>query len=438
MPLGLAPGDVFAGRYEIVRRIAAGAMGEVYEVIHRTTGRRRALKIMLPHIVQSAELRERFTLEARIAAQVNSEFIVDVSDAGVDEGTEVPFLVMELLQGEELGRRLKRVGRFPPEEALRYVYETALALDKTHKASIVHRDLKPGNLFLAETSQGTHVKVLDFGVAKIVADGTTQANATAAVGTPLYMAPEQFRGGRKISSAADIYALGMIAYTFLVGEAYWWEELRRDGNVVGFALAAVHGPEEPASVRAARRGVTLPPLFDPWFAKATAADPKRRFGTAVMAAKSLAEVFSLPAPEPPISALSGAFRAVPSVPEISQDASSMSVAGSTATAGLSPRVLTGAAVALAALAIVAAVAYATHALDRSSAAAPSATAGSDAPAAVPSLATATASVVVTPAPAIAPPAAAASSAAPPRATGRPAGRPAPAGKPRAPAIYSPD
>src|SRR4051794_552900 len=106
----LQNGSIFAGRYQVVGLIAAGAMGAVYEVVHLETQRRRALKVMLPHIVESAELRDRFKLEARIAAHIESKFIVDVFDAGIDDATEMPFLVMELLRGEELGKRLKRLG----------------------------------------------------------------------------------------------------------------------------------------------------------------------------------------------------------------------------------------------------------------------------------------------------------------------------------------
>src|SRR5580704_5559526 len=108
MGSGLAVGTLFASRYRVVRRIATGGMGAVYEVIHLETERRRALKVMLPHILESEELRERFQREAKVAAHVESEFIVDVFDAGFDEETQMPFLVMELLRGEELSKRVKR------------------------------------------------------------------------------------------------------------------------------------------------------------------------------------------------------------------------------------------------------------------------------------------------------------------------------------------
>src|SRR5262249_45928491 len=154
-----------------------------------------------------------------------------------DESTGKPFLVMELLRGEELGKCLRRVGRFSPEETLACLYQTALALDKTHKAKIVHRDLKPANLFLSVREDGELcIKGLGFGVAKIVGESASSAGGTMNVGTPLYMAPEQFKC-EDVSPKTDIYALGMMAYTFLVGEAYWLDEKRGSKkNIITFAL----------------------------------------------------------------------------------------------------------------------------------------------------------------------------------------------------------
>jgi serine/threonine-protein kinase len=266
-------------------------MGAVYEVIHLETDRRRALKVMHPHLFQSEEMRERFKREARIAAQVDSEYIVDVSDAGVDEATQMPFLVMELLRGEELGDRLKRLKRLPPEEVVMYMQQAAWALDRTHAASIVHRDLKPENLFLTTREDGTpRIKILDFGVAKLIAEGATAAGATRSLGTPLYMAPEQFRANTKLTAAADIHALTLMTYTLLVGEAYWAEEARTAGDVIAFAMVVVNGTQEPAVQRAARHGVTLPPGFDAWFAKGTASNPAERFPTATEAVRALRAV----------------------------------------------------------------------------------------------------------------------------------------------------
>jgi eukaryotic-like serine/threonine-protein kinase len=315
MSMALRKGEIFAGRYEILRRIASGGMGTVYEVLHLETERRRALKVMLPHIVQSAELRERFKREAKVAAHIDSEFIVDVFDAGVDEATQMPFLVMELLQGEELAKRVERLGRLPAEEVATFLQQASLALDKTHRASIVHRDLKPENLFLTRREDGSpRIKVLDFGIAKIVADGPTQASATRSLGTPLYMAPEQFQSGQKVTAACDIYALGMMAFTLLVGVPYWEEEAS-DGNVFAFARKAADGPQEPASKRARRHAVELGPAFDIWFAKITAMAPAERFSTASSAVAALAEALGI-APPAPVSLVSAPARvsSAPSAP----------------------------------------------------------------------------------------------------------------------------
>jgi serine/threonine-protein kinase len=291
----LAEGSVFAGRYRIVRCIAQGGMGAVYEVVHTETQRRRALKVMLPNMLQNQDMRDRFRQEACVTANIESDYIVDVLDAGIDEKTQMPFLVMELLRGEELDKRLRRLGRLDAREVVTYLHHVALALDKTHRASIVHRDLKPGNVFLTEREDGTfRAKILDFGVAKLIAEGATSAGATQSLGTPLYMAPEQFNIGQKVSPAADIYALGMMAYTLLVGVPYWQEEASAGANIFAFAAKAMHGPPEPATVRAIRQGVQLPASIDAWFAKATATSLQARFATASAAIAALAEALDIP------------------------------------------------------------------------------------------------------------------------------------------------
>ncbi len=290
--LVLHEGSVFAERYRVVRCIAQGGMGAVYEVVHIETNKHRALKVMLPNMLQAKGMQERFQQEARVTSGIESEFIVEVMDAGIDASTQTPFLVMELLRGEDLNRRLKRMGRFEPREVVTLLRQAAMALDKTHKASIVHRDLKPENLFLTERDDGSpRIKILDFGVAKLVADSTTSANATQSLGTPLYMSPEQFQHGGAISPAADIYALGLIAYTLLVGVSYWQDEIDSGTNIYVFVGVALHGMRESPVARAARRGVTLPAGFDAWCARAAAMKPADRFQGALEAVNALADVF---------------------------------------------------------------------------------------------------------------------------------------------------
>ena len=239
---------------------------------------------MLGHTADREELRERFFRESRALAQIGSEYIVDVLDAGVDPESGVPFLVMERLHGIDLGRLIAERGELNSNETLLYLWQAALALDRTHRAAIVHRDLKASNLFLTEREDGTPlVKVLDFGVAKIMRTDATSEGGTQAVGTPMYMAPEQFRSEGRISAATDIYALGLLAYLMLVGKHYWREEREICENPYAFAAVVAGGPREVPSLRAAGCGSALPAGFDAWFAQATAFRPEDRFGSATEA-----------------------------------------------------------------------------------------------------------------------------------------------------------
>jgi len=272
-------------------------MGAVYEVLDVDTERRRALKVMHAYAGARPDDGERWKREARIAGQLDSRFIVDVLDVGVEAATGARFLVMELLHGEDLSRRGKRMGPLPTSEVALYLHQAALALDRLHRAGIVHRDLKPGNLFREEREgEAPRLKILDLGVAI----ESRSHDATGIAGTPMYMAPEQFRGDVQTGAAADVFALGMVAFALLVGRAYWADEWERCGDELSFALVAVRGPTQPAVAEAARHGVALSPAFDGWFARATAADPQRRFSSAGAAARALGEVLGveLPREEP--------------------------------------------------------------------------------------------------------------------------------------------
>ncbi len=303
----LVPGALFHGRYRVVRSLKAGGMGAVYEVFDERVDGRRALKVMLPSILEQPEFRERFVREARFAGSIDSDHIVRVSDAAVDEATGTPFLVMELLEGEELGRLAARGRALPHGEVVGYLFQAALGLDKAHAKGIVHRDLKPENLFVTRRDDGSPcVKILDFGIAKAVAqDG--DAKATLAVGTPKYMAPEQIRGDGSLGPRADVYALAHVAYTLLAGEAYWSEEAKASLFLLMGKIVA--GAQEPPVARALRRGgVVLPPAFDAWFFKATAVDPAQRFDRATVCIAALGDVLgargpllSAPSSEPSVA-----------------------------------------------------------------------------------------------------------------------------------------
>lgn len=276
----LGPGALFRARYRIVRLIKAGGQGAVYEVKDETTNRPRALKVMLPSLVDDPDMRARFELEARVTGDIESDHLVRISDVGIDEASSAPFMVMDLLRGEDLQSILTRRGPLPPAEVLDYLAQTARVLDKTHAANIVHRDLKPDNLFVTTRDDGSPcIKILDFGIAKVIA----QANAkkTRALGTPLYMAPEQVRGDPQIGLRADVLSLAHVGYTLLTGSAYWAEEAQADPSLVGLLMKIMGGVQEAPTVRALRRhGLRLPDEFDAWFRKATATLPADRFESA--------------------------------------------------------------------------------------------------------------------------------------------------------------
>jgi serine/threonine protein kinase len=279
---------IFHERYRIVRSISAGGMGAVYEVLDERTRTARALKVMLPSLVMDPKMRERFSLEAQVTGTIESDHIVRVSDAGIDQTTDVPFIVMELLRGKDVQGLVKARGPLPKEEVILYMSQVARALDKTHAAGIIHRDLKPENLFVTQRDDGTPcVKILDFGIAKVV-QTDEPAQTTQTVGTPLYMSPEQIRGLGLPSPATDIWALTFITYVMLTGEIYWAQEKEQVAATFELLMHVVMGPREAPSIRAKRRrGITLPPAFDAWFARGAALQPQDRFDRASTAVAAL-------------------------------------------------------------------------------------------------------------------------------------------------------
>jgi serine/threonine protein kinase len=286
-------GVLLGGRYRVLGCIGSGSMGAVFEASHANTGRRCAVKVMLPDLIAHGAVQDRLFEEARVTSSLESDHIVEVLDAGLDAGTKLPFLVMELLRGESLQQRLERVGRLDPFEVVACLHQAAIALDRAHAAGVVHRDLKPANLFLAFVDDRTsRIKLLDFGIAKLLEEGQTSVLATRGVGTPHFMAPEQIQDVAKVSPATDVYALGMIAFALLAGSPYFRAEAQ-GGGIMQMAIAVSSGPVEPASARARRYGATLPPAFDAWFGVAAAPLPARRFRKASEAVMALADALGL-------------------------------------------------------------------------------------------------------------------------------------------------
>ncbi len=214
-------GDVLAGKYRVVSVLGTGGMGVVLLVEHIELSRRMAIKLMTPGVEHDPQAVARFLREARSAAALQSEHVVRIFDVGTLETGE-PYMVMELLRGEDLSQVLLNTGRLEIRDAVDYVLQACHAIAEAHASGIVHRDLKPSNLFLTRRSDGTAlVKVLDFGISKAMdGDGPDSANLTATsavMGSPLYMSPEQVRNAKQVDTRADIWSLGVILHELLTG-----------------------------------------------------------------------------------------------------------------------------------------------------------------------------------------------------------------------------
>jgi len=213
----VALGSTLAGKYKILRVLGAGGMGAVYLAENLDIGRQVAIKVLHSKIGEDAATRQRFRLEARTSAVINHPGIVDVLDMGETEAGEA-FIVMERLEGQTLGARLKQRGKLSLDEATSIIGEALDAIGAAHAKGIVHRDLKPDNLFLVWTPRWC-VKILDFGISRFV--NTEDVRLTASntlMGSVLYMPPEQARDARMAGPTADLYALGATLYHALGGK----------------------------------------------------------------------------------------------------------------------------------------------------------------------------------------------------------------------------
>ncbi len=216
----LAVGQMLDDKYRIDELLEVGGMGAVYVGSHTKLQKRVAIKVLRSELVSAVEIVERFLREAVAASRIGHENIIEVTDIGKAQNGS-PFIVMELLEGENLAARIKRVGPLPVPQACHIAIEILSAMDAAHRAGIVHRDLKPENVFLVRKSRAETVKVLDFGISRMVQteEGQNRLTLTGLVmGTPYYMSPEQAVGESEITAAADIYAAGVILYEMLTAK----------------------------------------------------------------------------------------------------------------------------------------------------------------------------------------------------------------------------
>ncbi|HEX4341149.1 MAG TPA: serine/threonine-protein kinase [Polyangiaceae bacterium] len=282
MPELIREGTVLAGKYRVERLLGQGGMGVVVAARHIQLGELVALKFLLPEMVQQAEVLARFSREARAAVRIKSEHVARVIDVGVlDEGG--PYMVMEYLHGRDLGAVLAERGPLPIEEALDYVAQACEAVAEAHALGIIHRDLKPSNMMLVERSDGTScVKVLDFGISKMASTADDVALAVTrtsmALGSPLYMSPEQMLSARDVDGRTDIWALGTILFELVTGRTPFSGE-----SFAALVLEVSHS--EPASLTKLRRDA--PPALESVVARCLAKRREDRYSNVAELAESL-------------------------------------------------------------------------------------------------------------------------------------------------------
>ena len=259
------------GAYRVLKQIGAGGMGAVWLAEHAMLGRRAAIKVLHNEYSQKQEIVARFFNEARAATAISDPGIVQIFDFGYHTDGSA-YIVMELLDGEPLDKRLHQSGTLPVTTALRIMRQVASSLGAAHARGIVHRDLKPENIFLVrdpEVASGERAKILDFGIAKLAGDQVGVKTQTSAVmGTPTYMSPEQCRGAGHVDQRSDIYSLGCVLFHLLVGRAPF--DAEGVGDIIAMHLR--EAPPIPSSWNS-----SIPPEVDQLILRCLAKDPAQRF-----------------------------------------------------------------------------------------------------------------------------------------------------------------
>ena len=278
--MSLQPGTLISERLRLANKIAEGGMGSIWVADHLTLRRRVALKFLAPSLARNPEAAQRFLIEAQAVARLSSPHVPQVFDGGgTFEGT--PYIVMELLEGEDLYARLHSTGRLTIADTARIVAHVAAALTEAHELGIVHRDVKPENIFLTKRQGGRFVaKLLDFGIAK-VANGQALTGTGATLGTPSYMSPEQLMSSRDVDLRSDLWSLGVVSYYALTCQ------LPFAGETFAAVCVAI---ERGRFVLPSAHRDDLSPALDGWFSRALCRDPRGRFSSALEMSRALCVV----------------------------------------------------------------------------------------------------------------------------------------------------
>jgi serine/threonine-protein kinase len=272
---GVAVGQVFQGKYRVDAILGQGGMGVVAECTHLALNERVAIKMLRQDVLLDQDAVSRFIREAQAAVKLKSEYVARVSDVGTFENG-VPYMVMEFLDGQDLGDLIKERGVLPVQWAVELMLQTAEALAEAHSLSIVHRDIKPTNLFVTWRPDGTAlIKVLDFGISKSPMGTDMQLTQTQSLlGTPAYMSPEQMRSARLVDMRTDIWSLGTVFYEILEG--------RRPFEAESFSEMCVKVAVDPPAPM-----VNTPPPLQNIILKCIAKSPEQRYASMAEFARDL-------------------------------------------------------------------------------------------------------------------------------------------------------
>ncbi len=265
--------------YKLISPLSEGGMGIIYSGEHIHTGQKLAIKLLHPTFAKQQRAVERFKHEAKAVGALQHPNLVSISDFGITERRRIPYLVMELIQGENLEQVIKRGEAIPPQRFFSMFDQVLDALSHAHKRMVIHRDMKPSNILLTRTDDGREfVKIVDFGIAKIMTgegeEGSNTQELTRTgdlIGSPLYMSPEQGLG-TKLDARSDIYSVGCVMYECIVGEPPLL-------GSTAVQTIMMHINETPKTLREARPNLNIPASIDNFVMKALAKNPDHRYQT---------------------------------------------------------------------------------------------------------------------------------------------------------------
>jgi serine/threonine-protein kinase len=280
---GVSEGDLLAGKYRVDRVLGAGGMGVVVAAHHVELDTPVAVKFVLPSLLGQRDVLVRFAREARASAKITNEHVARVFDVGTLENG-APYMVMEFLEGEDLGQWIQRRGPLAVERAVEFVLQACVAVAEAHGLGIVHRDLKPSNLFCVRRSDGQlAIKVLDFGISKVAAGDTGVHDAaltstSALIGSPAYMSPEQIQNTRDVDGRTDLWSLGVVLFELLSAQQPF------PGSTLA-EMAVKIAMAEPVPLRSLRSQV--PVALEAVVRRCLEKDPARRYDSVASLARAL-------------------------------------------------------------------------------------------------------------------------------------------------------